>query len=170
MSLIALYFLILKATITSFNGPSSLPILRDEMVVKHHLITDRQLNAAVVAGRSAPGPMGIYVVSVGYYVAGVPGACAGLLAMITPALLVVPLIRYVGHQANHPKVRRTLDAVVLAGAGLTLASTQPLAVDALNGAVPIVIACASLLLLISGRVQTVWIIMASAVAGLFLLR
>jgi hypothetical protein len=32
------------------------------------------------------------------------------------------------------------------------------------------IACASLLLLISGRVQTVWIIMASAVAGLFLLR
>jgi Chromate transport protein ChrA len=170
MNLLALYLLILKATITSFNGPSSLPILRDEMVVKHHLISDRQLNAAVVAGRTAPGPMGIYVVSVGYYVAGLPGACAGLLAMITPALLIVPLIRYVGHRAEHPKVRRTLDAVVLAGAGLTLASTQPLAVDALTGLVPAAIACASLALLLSGRLQTAWIIVGSALAGLFLLR
>ena len=76
MSVLLLYFLFLKATVTSFNGPSSLPILREDLVVRRHILTDRQLNAAVVAGRCAPGPMGIYVVSVGYFIGGLPGAFA----------------------------------------------------------------------------------------------
>jgi len=82
-----------KATVTTFNGPMSLPILRDELVVRRHVITDRELTAAVTAAQSAPGPMGIYVVSVGYCVAGIPGAAIGWLALVTPGFLAVPLIR-----------------------------------------------------------------------------
>src|SRR5689334_5238912 len=58
VNLFLLYFLLLKATLTSFNGPSSIPVLRNDFVVQHHILTDRQLNAAVVAGRCSPGPMG----------------------------------------------------------------------------------------------------------------
>ena len=80
MNLILLYLLLLKATVTSFSGLTSMPVVRNDLVEKYHVLTDRQLNAAVAAGRSAPGPNGLYIVSVGYFVAGVPGACMGCLA------------------------------------------------------------------------------------------
>jgi chromate transporter len=164
MNVILLYFLILKATVTSFNGPSSLPILREDLVVRRQILTDRELNAAVVAGRSAPGPMGIYVVSVGYFVAGLPGAIAGWLAMITPAFLIVPLLRYVGNRAEHPRIRSMLQAVVLASAGLILGSAKPLALDVITGWLPLGILVASFILLVTTRIETVWVI---AGGGLF---
>ena len=163
MSVLLLYFLFLKATVTSFNGPSSLPILREDLVVRRHILTDRQLNAAVVAGRCAPGPMGIYVVSVGYFIGGLPGAFAGWLAMITPAFLIVPLLRYVGNRAEHPRVRSTLQAVVIASAGLILSSAKPLAIDAITGPLPLGILIGSILLLVTTRIETVWVIAGAAI-------
>ena len=69
MNVFLLYLLLLKATLTSFSGLASLPMVRDDFVVERHLLTDRQLNTAVVAGRTGPGPNGLYIVSVGYFVA-----------------------------------------------------------------------------------------------------
>ena len=165
MNLLLLYLLMLKATVTTFSGPSSLPVLRADFVVKHKIITDRQLNAAVTTARSSPGPMGIYVVSVGYFAAGVAGAIAGWLAMVTPAFLVIPLIRYVGHRAGHPRIRSTLEAAVLASAGLILASLGPLARDAVNEWLPFAIALASFIVLIATKLETIWVIAAAAVIG-----
>jgi chromate transporter len=54
-----------------------LPVIHDSLVVQHHVLTDQQLNEAVVITRSTPGPVGLYIVSVGYFVAGLPGAVAG---------------------------------------------------------------------------------------------
>src|SRR5262249_28747269 len=84
MNLSLLFLLLLKAPATTFGGLASLPVIRHDLVVNYHVLTDRQLTAAVAAGRTAPGPNGLYLVSVGYFVAGVPGACVGCLAMITP--------------------------------------------------------------------------------------
>jgi chromate transporter len=165
VSLFLLYFLMLKATITSFNGQSSLPILRDELVVKHHVLTDRQLNTAVAAARCSPGPMGIYVVNVGYMIAGVPGAFLGFFALITPAFSIIPLLRYAGQRAEQPKIRRMLDAAVVATVGLILASVEPLARDAINGIWPALIALVSLVVLVSTGLKTIWIILGSATAG-----
>ena len=127
MNLAVLYLVMLKATVTTFNGPMSLPILRDELVVHRHVITDQELTAAVTTAQVAPGPMGIYVVSVGYFVAGTPGAVMGWLALITPAILAVPLIRGIGRRLEHPRAKRTLDAAVLGSAGLIVTSAVPLA-------------------------------------------
>ncbi len=69
-----LYLLLLKATMTSFSGLTSLPVVQNDLVVERHVLTDRQLNEAVVAGRAVPGPNGLYLVSVGYFVDGIPGA------------------------------------------------------------------------------------------------
>jgi len=96
MNIAIVYLLLLKATLTSFSGMSSLPVIRSDFVVHHHLLTDRDLNTAVAAGRLGPGPIGLYVVSVGYFAAGLPGACAGWLAMITPAFLIIPMLRFIG--------------------------------------------------------------------------
>ena len=166
MNIAVLYLVLAKAVLLSFNGPSSLPIVREELVVNRRVLTDRELNAAVTAGRSAPGPMGIYVVSVGYFAAGLPGAIAGWLAMITPAFLVIPLIRYAGHRAEKPRIRRTLDAVILASCGLILSSAVPLARDAISGPATAAAAIATAALLVATRIQTLWLIGGAAAIAL----
>jgi chromate transporter len=167
MNLLLLYLLMLKATVTTFNGPSSLPVLRADMVVKHRMITDGQLNAAVTAAQSSPGPMGVYVVSVGYFAAGIPGAIAGWLAMITPAFTAIPLMRFVGRRAvEHPRFRSALNAAVLASAGLILATVEPLAREAITGWVQFGIALASFVVLAAKRVDTIWVIAGAALSGL----
>ena len=165
MNLLLLYLLMLKASVTTFNGPSSLPVLRDDLVVKHKILTDRQLNAAVTAARSSPGPMGIYIVSVGYFAGGVPGAILGWLAMITPSFLVIPLIRYAGHRTEHPRVRSTLEAAMLATAGLILAATEPLARDSITGVLPFALALATFVILITTQIETIWVIAVAALIG-----
>src|SRR5208283_1848628 len=81
MSIFLLYLLLLKGAITAFAGLASLPVIQDALVFQHHVLTDKQLNEAVVINRSTPAPVGLYIVSVGYFVAGAPGAVAGWLAM-----------------------------------------------------------------------------------------
>ncbi len=102
MNILVLYLVLLKATVTTFSGLASLPIVRDELVSQRHVLTDEQLNTAIVVTRTTPGPIGLYVVSVGYFAAGVPGAIAGWLAMSTPALIIVVLLRLIGSRTEHP--------------------------------------------------------------------
>jgi chromate transporter len=167
VSLLLLYFLLLKATATSFSGVSSLPVVRDDFVVKRKALTDLQLNAAIVVGRSTPGPVGLYVISVGYFVRGVWGALVAWLAMITPALTVIVLMHHLSRKADHPRVRSVLQAVVIASAGLTIAATLPLTKDSLTSLLQILIGLASLVVLVvARRVSTVWVILGAASAAL----
>ena len=130
------------------------------------MLTDKQLNEAVVITRSTPGPVGLYIVSVGYFVAGVPGAITGWLAMITPALLIIPLVHFAGRKIEHPRVKAVLQSVVIASAGLLLAAAIPLARDALTDPVTIAIAVVSLVMLLTTELDTLWLILASAVVTL----
>jgi len=166
VTLVLLYFLLLKATATSFSGLSSLPVLREDLVVRHQLLTDRQLNIAVTAGRSGPGPNGLYVVSVGYLIAGMPGACVGWLAMVTPAFFVVPLVRFLGARADRPRLRSAIRASTAASAGLLLAATLPLGRGALTDGLQITIAAVSFAAFSFTRIGSVWVIAASALIGL----
>jgi chromate transporter len=166
MNVLLLYVLLLKATVTSFSGLTSLPVVEHDLVQHYRVLSDRQLNAAVAAGRTAPGPNGLYVVSVGYFVAGVPGACAGCLAAMTPAFLIVILLRYLGRRAERPGVKSAIQGVMLAAAGLVIHATIPLARDSITGPLPVAIAIASFLFLVFTRYATVWVILGAAVAGL----
>jgi chromate transporter len=156
----------LKATVTALNGPMSLPVLRDELVTKRHVITDRELTAAVTAAQSSPGPMGIYVVSVGYFVDGIPGAIAGWLALVTPSFIAVPLMLRIGRRMERPKAKRVLDAAVLASAGLIFVSAGPLATASIHDLFRAGIAMAAFLLVSFTRVPTVMIIAGATVAGM----
>ena len=166
MSLVVLYLLLFKAVITSFSGMASLAMVRQDFVVTRHVLTDRQLNTAIVAGRTGPGPNGLYLVSVGYYVAGLPGAFAGFIALITPAFLIIPMMSWIGKYADIPRIRGASRAVILATAGLLLAASIPLAQDAATGPLPIAIIVVSFLVLALTRVETWWVMVAAAAVGL----
>jgi chromate transporter len=148
------------------KGLASLPVIQDSLVTQYHVLTNDQLNDAVVITRSSPGPVGLYIVSVGYFVAGLPGAVAGWLAMITPALLIIPLVYFVGRKMEHPKVKSVLQAVIIASAGLLLAAAIPLRRDGLTGPVTVGIALVSFVLLLITKLDTLWIILGAALVSL----
>jgi chromate transporter len=166
MSLVTLYLLLLKASLLSFTGLGSLPIIRNDFVVERHALTDHQLNTAVVAGRAGPGPFGLYLVCIGYTVAGVPGAISAFLALITPAFLALPLMRWLGRRANHPRLRDAIRGLLLGSAGLLLASSVPLARDAIAGPLSVAVMAASFLIMAFTRLDSAWLIVSAAVVGL----
>jgi chromate transporter len=166
MNVFVLYLVLLKATLTSFAGLASLPVVRDELVVKRQVLTDTQLNEAVVITRATPGPVGLYIVSAGFFALGAPGAVAGWLAMITPALLIIPLVHFAGRKAEHPRVRAILETVVLASAGLLLAASLPLAKAAVTGPVMLLITLATIGLMWRTKIDTLWIILGAGVVAM----
>ena len=166
MNIVLIYLLLLKATLTSFSVMAALPVVRGDFVLRYHLLTDRQLNTAVAAGRLGPGPNGLYVVSVGYFAGGVPGAVAGWLAMVTPAFLIIPMLRFIGKRAEHPRVKSVIRIVVCAGAGLLLSAVVPLARDAVTGVVTVAILILSFAAIAFSRIDSIWIILGAAAAGL----
>jgi chromate transporter len=85
--------------------------------------------------------------------------------MITPALLMIPLVHFVGRRMENPRVRSVLQTVVIASAGLLLAAAIPLAQDALTDVTTIAIAAISLVLLLTTRLDTLWIILGAAICS-----
>jgi len=166
MNLFLLYLLLFKAVVTSFSGMASLPVVRNDFVVTRHILTDRQLNTAIVAGRTGPGPNGLYLVSVGYFAAGLPGALAGLIALVTPAFLIIPLMSWMGRYANLPRIRGAIRAVILGSAGLLMAASIPLARDAATGPLSATIIVISFIVLAFTRIETWWVMLGAAVVGL----
>jgi chromate transporter len=120
----------------------------------------------VAAGRIGPGPNGIYVVSSGYLVAGAPGACAGWLAMITPAFLIIPMMRFLRARAEHPRARAVARSVLFAGAGLLVSAAAPLARDAITGPLSLVLMVSSFILIAITRVDSLWVMLGAAVVGI----
>ena len=166
MNIVLLYLLLLKGTVTAFAGLASVPVIQESLVNQYHVLTNEQLNEAVVITRSSPGPVGLYIVSVGYFAAGLPGAVAGWLAMITPALFIIPLVHFVGRRMEHPRVRSVLQTVVIASAGLLLAAAIPLGRDGLTGAVTWAIAAVCFVLLLKTKIDTLWMVLTAALVSL----
>ena len=165
MNLLLLYLLLTKATLTSFSGLTSLPIVRHDLVEHYQVAHGPAVERRRRRRPRRAGPNGLYLVSIGYFVAGVPGGCAGLLAVVTPAFLIIPMLQYLGRKADKPAVKSAIRAVTLAAAGLVVTTTVPLARDALTGALPIAIAAGSFLFLVLTKRATVWVIAAAALAG-----
>src|SRR5437763_1086392 len=90
MDALALFGVFLKASALSLGGLSSLPLLRGDLVAPG-IATDDQVIQAIAIGRISTGPNGLYIVSLGYLVAGVVGATMALLAASLPPLVIVPI-------------------------------------------------------------------------------
>ena len=58
MNIFLLYLVLLKGTVTAFAGLASLPVVQNALVFQYHVLTNGQLNEALVITRSTPGPSG----------------------------------------------------------------------------------------------------------------
>ena len=129
MNAVVLYLLLLRATALSFSGFASVPVIREDLVVTRGVLTDEELNSAIAISQASPGPLGLYVVVLGYFVAGVPGALAGALALATPAILAIPIARAVRRHRDS-QVRGACSAIVIASCVLMATTSVRLAPEA----------------------------------------
>jgi chromate transporter len=167
VNVVALYLLLLRATTLSFSGYASIPVMREDLVVRRAVVTDEQLNSAIAISQAAPGPLGLYVVVIGYFVAGLPGAVAGALALATPAILAIPIARAVRRHRDS-QVRGACAGVVIASCALMSIAAVQLAPDAAPSTRLAILAAVGFIALLSGRVPPLLVIAGSACVGAML--
>lgn len=120
MGALELFLVFLKASALGLGGYGSLPLLREDLILAGHA-TDEQLVQSLAVGRLSTGPNGTYVVSLGYFAGGIPGAIAALLAACIPPLVMVPLVAVARGRLLSASFAGFVRGASLATAGLLLA-------------------------------------------------
>ena len=126
------------------------------------------MNSAIAISQASPGPLGLYIVVLGYFVAGFPGALAGALALATPAILVIPIARAVRRHRDS-QVRGACAAIVIASCVLMATTSVRLASDAAPNLQLRRSRAVAFIALASGRVPPFIVIVACACLGSLLM-
>lgn len=75
------------------GGPSSIPLMYQEIVTKHHWLDNGQFSNMLALGNALPGPIATKIAAyVGYDIAGWPGVLISLLATVVPSALALILL------------------------------------------------------------------------------
>jgi chromate transporter len=165
MSAVGLYWVFLRAILLSFSGFATVPLLRDALVLHRGVLSDAQLNDAIAISQASPGPLGMYVVAVGYFVSGLSGAFAGALALATPAPLAIPIARLLLRRESR-LVQGGCAGIVVAACGLMLATGLQLAAAAAPTRLDLAAVIIAAVIIAATRIKPIWIIVAGAALGL----
>src|SRR3972149_10539579 len=151
------------------SGYVLLAFLHSDFVVRHAWLTNQQLLDAVAIGQVTPGPVFTTATFIGYLLAGVPGALLATLGIFLPAFIFVavsnPLIPKI---RNSVWLRGLLDGVNAASLGLMAAVTWTLGRSSIFDQLTILIAVASMILLLKYKINSTWLIIGGMLIGLFL--
>lgn len=149
------------------SGYVLLAFLRNDFVERLGWLTEAQLLDAVALGQITPGPVFTSATFIGYILGGPAAALAATLGIFLPAFIFValsgPLI---------PRIRRSrlagafLDGVNAASLALMAAVTVQLAAAALVDWTAWLLGAASAFLLLRYRVNSAWLVLGGAIAGL----
>lgn len=161
MSTWALYLLLLKATALSFSGFASVPVLRADLVESRHVLTDEQLSNAIAMSQASPGPLGLYIVAVGYFVGGISGAIAAALALASPAILALPIALIV-RRGSDSYLRGAYKAIVIGSCVLIMTTGARLAPEAVPSLSLVLLAAAAFVVLSRTSVPPIVLIFACA--------
>lgn len=149
------------------SGYVLLAFLRNDFVDRLGWLTDGQLLDAVAVGQFTPGPVFTTATFVGYLVAGWTGALLATLAIFLPSFVFVALSHPL---LPHIRGRRLtgwfLDGVNVAALGLMAAVTWQLARAAIVDVVTAGLALAAGALLLGTRINSAWLVIGGAGAGL----
>jgi chromate transporter len=149
------------------SGYVLLAFLRADLVAHRGWVTDAQLVDAVAIGQVTPGPVFTTATFLGYLLRGPAGAVLATVGIFLPAFVLVaisgPLI---------PLIRRSttagafLDGVNVASLALMAAVSFQLGRSAIVDWVTLALAAASAILLLRFRVNSAWLVLGGALAGI----
>ena len=148
------------------SGYVLLAFLRADLVERWQWLNEAQLLDAIAVGQITPGPVFTTATFIGYLLAGVPGAGVATVGIFLPAFFFVaisgPLI---------PRLRRSavagafLDGLNAASLALMAVVTAQLARAGVVDGLTLALAVLSGALVLWGRVNSTWLILAAAVLG-----
>jgi len=163
-----LYFLKIGAVLFG-SGYVRLAVLRADLVAKLHWLSDAQLLDAIAVSQATPGPFFTVATFVGYILAGWRGAALATLGMFLPAFV------YVGTTASFlPRLRQSLvassflDGVNAAAVALMAFVGWQFARASLVNLPAVVLAIVSAALVFRYQVNSAWLVLGGAIAGIFL--
>jgi chromate transporter len=167
VSWLALFWILLKASLFSTSGTGNLPILHDELLARGWA-TETDFAEALAIGQISPGPTGLWVISLGYLLDGPRGAVLALVAIALPPLTVLLVhglyLRYGAHPATQGFVR----GLTLAVAGIFVVVLAQIMQGAGLDARSLGIAAAALALGATRRVPVPAILALAGLAGVVL--
>lgn len=151
------------------SGLAIVPFLYGGVVLEHHWLTDRQFVDAVAVAMITPGPVVITVGFIGYLIAGVSGATAAALGVFLPVyLVVIALAPSYKRWAKNPQLNAFVRGVTAAATGAIAGAVVVLARRSIYDLPTILIAGASLTILLKWKVPEPVIIACAAVVGVVL--
>lgn len=169
MDPLTLFVVMLKDSALALGGLGSLPLLREDLVATG-LATDAQIVQALAIGRLSTGPNGLWLVSLGYQMAGLAGALMALVASSLPPLLILPATAVARRWLLSAPFAGLVRGAALATAGLLSATGVSLIVP--SGDPPswwqVVIGIAAAALTYQGRVHPAAVVIGGALIGLLL--
>ncbi len=168
MSLVELFLIFLKSAMLSSGGLQALPILLDDLTVQRSVLTYGDFATAVAIGRIAPGPNGLFVISIGYYIAGLIGALIGGIALMLPPLLAIGLVRAHQRLAHRPWVVGMTRGIASASIGLLAALGYNFTVPLLAQPASIAIMLAALVALIALKADALLVLAGGALIAVSL--
>jgi chromate transporter len=171
MEAVSLFLVLLKDSALALGGLGSLPLLRQDLVATG-IVTDAQLVEALAIGRLSTGPNGLWIVSLGYQIAGPLGAAIALVASSLPPLVILPATAVARRWLLSVPFGGLVRGAALATAGLLCATGVSLIAP--SGDVPswwqIVVGVAAAALTYQGRLHPAVVVIAGAALGLLLAR
>lgn len=171
MDPLGLFLVLLKDAALSLGGLGALPLLRQDLVATG-LVTDAQLVQALAIGRLSTGPTGLWVVSLGYQIAGPVGAVIALVATSLPPLLILPATALARHWLLSVRFAGLVRGAALATAGLLAATGVTLILP--HGDAPsswqVAIGVAATAVTYQGRLHPAVVVIGGALLGVLLAR
>ena len=152
------------------SGLAIVPFLYGGVVKEYHWLNEQQFLDAVAVAMITPGPVVITVGFIGYLVAGIPGACVAALATFLPCYLftVIPA-PYFKKYGKHPAIKAFVDGVTAAAIGAIAGAVLVLSKRTLTDIPTIIIALATIgLLLKFKKIQEPYIIIGAALTGILI--
>jgi chromate transporter len=113
MPLSHLFLIILIASMFSFGGLGSLPVLQSQLAA-NGVSPDAVVLPALAVGNISPGPNGLYLVAASYFMGGIKGSLIACLAVAIPPFLVLPVERAKRRLIHLPRFRAMLRSLALA--------------------------------------------------------
>lgn len=167
MNPLVFFGLVLQASFFATTGTGNVPVLHEELLARGWA-TERQFAQALTVGQVAPGPSGLWVVSLGYLVGGLRGALLALVASVLPPLLVLVIDRLYRRVHDHPLVEGFMHGLSLASIGIFVV----VLLELLRGAGPLrqslLLALVSLGLAATRRVPVFMVLALAGLAGVVL--
>src|ERR1041384_2273341 len=166
--LLPLFLFFLKVGSVLFgSGYVLLAFLRADLVERWHWMTDGQLLDAIAVGQITPGPVFTTATFIGYVLGGSKGAVVATAGIFLPAFVFVALSGPLVPRIRKSKVAGAfLDGVNAASMSLMAVVTYWLARSTLVDVVTVGLAAVSLILLVRFKLNSAWLVLAGAVAGL----